>query len=665
MKIKFLTPGFLLVLIAPFVFFYGLSLDKAGSGTWGWLIELIGAICVWIGAPMMIYGQLASLEPSITKMKPIKIKRDILLTIAVLSCGYLSFKWSSQIASWLKEPVGFGVNEDFIVFWGILGMATGSISLVINILVWSYANARSIYLHLRNLPFAIMIIIKLRKTTLRIVDHAEKHWFRLSKTNIRVLALNVLIVLIILPLPGLGWFRWIALLLSLWIFRKLGALIGYQTTLEQIGRTITPILALCGLIYGYFLTDPLSSAISNSFGVFFLFFSFNVPKLILQKDNFFERFLFSLICGFVAFGGNIFMGATLSVLESIRNGASYSVLGDKLMGALGPAILALLGFLAAELFCDAPLLQMRGVSNYSYEKASGSLFYLSFFLGFGGNRIISPLLFFLSFLLIVRRQKPTTRLLKKLWSEVGNLRNSLVGKFMDTSVDQKLVTEGILNSTVIAMLNFRFLGHTQMEPVHYLIILVQCFPLLLFLFAVKRFLVLYTISGGSLIATGLAGLAYIRSWPFGAFMIELSRSLTVLFSSTGVGEVPTVTFLSWIVTIYLMVTLSVVVSIPIDHIRRKMETAFAEKCRDGLRKLYRSSILIMLGACILFALCLYPTLLEYYPTFSKLEGGELINYDLFWVFFILFNAMFALPLLFSRYELSRPIELLKEECNRF
>jgi hypothetical protein len=350
------------------------------------------------------------------------------------------------------------------------------------------------------------------------------------------------------------------------------------------------------------------------------------------------------------------MGSTLSILESIRSGASYGLLGDELLNALGPAILAGLGILAAELFCDAPLLHARGVDSYTYEKVSGSMFYLSFFLGFGGNRIISPLLFAVS-LIFVAKERKAADFAGKVWSGVKELRKSLVRRFLDTSIDQRLVTEGILGSAILAMLNLRFLGHVQIEPIHLLVILAQIAPFFLLLYPKKDFPTLYIISNMSVVLTGLAGIVYIRSWPFCAFMTELSSNLSGMFNSVGVGEVPIATFLSWVAFFYLNITVGTFVSVPIDGIRRKMEKAFRQNRQDALKKLYRLSLLVMVIGSALLMLCLYPILLKYYPSFTKRENGELVYYDLFWAFFLLYSAVFMIKLLFSRYELHRPIDL--------
>ena len=673
MRTKYLALGFLLIIVAPYVFSCGQALEKTGHyvrkyeggpmewepgmSTWGTLIEFLGAFCVWIGVPLIIYGHIAKSQMQRSAEGLKKRKREIVIAITVLLLGVVAFEWSNQLSLELVSFFNIDLDTSFILFWGIVGIVTSIVSLGLILIMSVKENASMIFRHLTNLRTTLIILSISRRILSNLTGRAERCGYGPSRYTLISLELNILLILTAVTLPGLGWFRWVAALLFLWIFGKNGRTIGYQVLLSQVGKNITPVFALLGLVYGYVLIDPLSSAILNSLGVFFLFFSFDVPRLVLNRDDFFERLLFSAICGFVAFGGNIFMGSSLGILESIRSGVSYSSIGNRLLDALGPAILAGLAIIAAELFCDAPLLRARGVDSYTYEKVSGSLFYLSFFFGFGGNRIISPLLFAVALLFVAGEKKAVVDLARGVWSGVTELRKSLVSKFLDTSIDQRLVTEGILGSAVLAILNLRFLGHVQVEPVHLLVILVQSAPILLLLYPKKDFPTIYIISNMSVVLTGLVGIVYLRSWPFCAFMTELSSSLSGMLNSVGVGEVPLATFLSWVAFFYLNITVGTIVSIPIDSIRRRMEKAFRQNRRDDLKKLYHLSLLVMIIGSALLMLCLYPILLEYYPSFTKQEHGQLVYYDLFWAFFLLYSAVFVAKLLFLRYELYRPIDL--------
>jgi hypothetical protein len=143
-------------------------------------------------------------------------------------------------------------------------------------------------------------------------------------------------------------------------------------------------------------------------------------------------------------------------------------------------------------------------------------------------------------------------------------------------------------------------------------------------------------------------------------MTELSSNLSGMFNNVRVGEVPIGTFLSWVAFFYLNITVGTFVRVPIDGIRRKMEKAFRQNRQDTLRKLYRLSLLFMVVGSALLMLCLYPILLEYYPSLARREHGELVYYDLFWALFLLYTVVFVIKLLFSRHELYRPIDLSED-----
>jgi len=482
----------------------------------------------------------------------------------------------------------------------------------------------------------------------------------LNSCRVSSVVANIFIVLMILIPPGFNWFLLMAGYTFFRLFGMRRVSISFQAFLEDLGRKTSPILAFWGIVYGYFLTDPLSSAASNFFGVFFLFFIFNLPKLLLKKDDPIERTIFSVVCAIMALSGSVFIGSILSTLENIKNGAySYEALGDTLWGVLGPLILVLAALIAANDFCEVPILRKRGVTDYAYEKASGSLLSLSFFLGFGGNRILSPLLLILSFILVITHQRPTRRFPTEVWHRMKTLKESFVNRFVDTSIDGRLITDAVLGSATLALLNFRFFGHVQTEPVHILVILLQTIPFFLFLIPRKPFFLPYIASSIGIVFTGIAGLIYVRSWPFYAFMAELSVHFSKLLDATGRGIVAPATFLSVVLYLNLSITVSAVQQMPIDIIRRKMEKAFKQNRLDNLQKMYRSSISIMVVTLILFASCLYPLLLEYRPMFGMLQNGEMVYYDLFWVFFIFFPWVYAGNLMRSLREIHKPIDLFR------
>jgi len=675
MRSKYLFLGLLLVLIAPYVLSYGQTLEKTGhyvkrheGGPWEWepglsilgmVVEFFGVIFLWSGVPLTILSLIIQSKPGPTSFT--KMKKETIISAVALSCGYVAFVWSSQLKS--ESAVIFGVNVTtwFITLWGIAATIAGSISLVAILISGVRQHVNFAVNRLINSHGTRLIRISLEKISSNLTNRAGKFGYGPPSYSMTSLILNLLMFLTIVTVPGFTWFRWVAMFLFFWIYVRKGSSVGYQVLLEQVGKNATPVLATLGLLYGFVFSDPLSSAISNSAAVFFLFFSFNVPELILHRSKFLERLLFSSICGFLAFGGNLFMGSTLGILESLRNGGSYDALGGKLGDISILLILVVGGIVAAELFCDAPLLRARGVSSYAYEKASGSLFYLSFFFGFGGNKIISPLLFTISFGMLLIRWRLVSNPAREAWSSVRKLRLSLVEKFVDTSIDQRLITEGVLGSAVLAMLNFRFIGYVQIEPIQIFTIVLQSVPFLLFLYHKRRFSVIYTVSTLSVIITGLTGLFYIRSWPFCAVMTEVSTSLSGLFGSTGVGDVPVATFLSWVLFFYLYITLSEIIGIPIDGIRRRMEKVFKQYRRDELKKLYRLSLLVILIGSALFMLCSYFVLMRYHPSFAMLQQGELVHYDLFWFFLSLYTGGFVAKYVFSRYELYRPIYLVQDQ----
>lgn len=675
MRPKYLFLGLLLVLISPYVLSYSQTLEKTGhyvkrseGGPWEWepglsilgtVVGFFGTISLWSGVPLMILGLIVRPKPSSVSF--MKMKSETITSTVVMLCGYTVYVWSSQLKSESAVIFGLEVTTWFITLWGIAATVVGSISFVAILIRGLRQHGACAVKRLKNSQGSKLIHISLERMSSGLTDRAGKLGYGPPSYSGTSLILNLLMVLTIATIPGFTWFRWVAVFLFCWIFIRKGSSVGYQVLLEQVGKNATPLLAVLGLLYGFVFSDPLSSAISNSAAVFFLFFSFNVPKLILHKSEFLERMLSSSICGFLAFGGNLLMGSTLGVLETLRNGGSYDALGVRLDDMPIPLVVAAAGIIAAELFCDARLLRAREVSSYAYEKASGSLFYLSFFFGFGGNKIISPLLFIISFGMLLIRWRVMSNPAQEVWSNVRRLRLSLVEKFVDTSIDQRLITEGVLGSAVLAMLNFRFIGYIQTEPIQIFTIMVQSVPFLLFLFLEKRFSVNYVVSKLSIIVTGLIGLFYFSSWPFCGLMADVSANLSGLFASTGVGEVPVATFLSWVPIFYLYITLDEIAGIPIDGIRRGMEGSFKQNRQDELKKSYRLSLLVMFIGSVLFTLCAYFILMRYHPSFAMLQQGELVHYDLFWPFLFLYTGAFVAKHVFSRYELYRPIHLLRDQ----
>ncbi len=178
-----------------------------------------------------------------------------------------------------------------------------------------------------------------------------------------------------------------------------------------------------------------------------MFFLINFPKLLLKKEDTFERTIFSLVCATVAFGGNLLVGSIAGVLEAIQKGAyTYGALGDVLLNVLFSLVLVILCIAAADYFCGIPILRKRNAVDYSYEKASGSLFYLSFILGLGGNKIINPVLLAVSLVVNITQFKPAKRLPSRIWQSFKSLKNSFVSRFIDTTVSSRLVTEAVLGS---------------------------------------------------------------------------------------------------------------------------------------------------------------------------------------------------------------------------
>lgn len=673
MRSKYLILGILLVLISPFVLSFAQTLSDTGhyvkrssGGSWEWdpglsiwgtAIGLFGTIFLWSGVPLIVLGLIT--QPKGRSLSLLKMKHETTISTVILLCGCVASVWSSQLKSQSIFIFDFEVPIWLVTMFGIGITIAGSLSLV-GILIRGWRQQFGIAAKkLKDCHGSKLINISLEKISSDLTNRASKSGFGPPSCSGASLILTLLIVLTIVTIPIFVWLRWIAMFLFCWAFIRKGSSVGYQVLLEQVGKNATPVVAALGLLYSFAFPDPLSSAISNSTGVFFLFFSFDVPRLIVHANEFFERTLFSLICAFLAFGGNFFMGSVLGVLETLRDGGSYDALGTKLDSTIFPIILLVVGIIVAELFCEARFLRARGFDNYAYEKASGSLFYLSFFFGFGGNKIISPLLFSVSFGMLLIGWRVIKNPAQEAWSNVRKLRLSLVEKFVDTSIDQQLVTEGVLGSAVLAMLNFRFIGYIQIELVQVLTILAQSVPFLLFLCIGKRFFTNYVASRLLIILTSLVGLFYFSSWSFCGLMASVATNLSNLFGSTGIGEVPAITFLSWIPFFCLFIVLGEVTGIPIDLVRRGMERSYKNNRQDQLKKSYRLSMVIMFFGSALFLLCSYLILMRYHPSFVMLQNGEPIYYDLFWPFLLLYTGGFAAKELFSRYELYKPINLLQ------
>lgn len=90
-----------------------------------------------------------------------------------------------------------------------------------------------------------------------------------------------------------------------------------------------------------------------------------------------------------------------------------------------------------------------------------------------------------------------------------------------------------------------------------------------------------------------------------------------------------------------------------------MEKVFKQKRQGELKKLYKLSLFVMFIGSALFMLCSYFILMIYHPSFAMLQQGELVNYDLFWVFLFLYTGAFGAKYVFSRYEIYRPINLVR------
>lgn len=202
MEAKYLILGCLLVLVAPYLFSYGKALEKTGHyvrrfkggpSEWepglshlGIAIEFIAAVSVWVGVPFLIYGQVAHHKLHLLK-GALPMMKEAIFSIAVLICGYVTIQFATNLCLWLELGVGIILDESFVTFWGIVGIVAGGVSIIIMIIVWTYANASLIHVFLKNLTLVKRIYTQLVKADFHIVSYEEK--YRLLVRKIRLLKL--------------------------------------------------------------------------------------------------------------------------------------------------------------------------------------------------------------------------------------------------------------------------------------------------------------------------------------------------------------------------------------------------------------------------------------------------------------------------------------------
>ena len=64
---------------------------------WGTLIEFFGAFCVWVGVPLVIYGQIAG--PKVRESATLtKRKGEIVAATILLVLGVVAFEWGNQLS---------------------------------------------------------------------------------------------------------------------------------------------------------------------------------------------------------------------------------------------------------------------------------------------------------------------------------------------------------------------------------------------------------------------------------------------------------------------------------------------------------------------------------------------------------------------------------------
>lgn len=202
MEAKYLILGFLLILIAPYLFSYGMALEKTGHyirrheggpSEWepglshlGIAIEFVAAVSVWVGVPFLIYGQVAHYKLHLLKGELPAIKEAI-FSIAVLIWGCITIQCTTNLCLWFELGVGIVLDESFVTFWGIVGIVAGGVSIIIMLIVWTYTNASLIHVFLKNLTPVKRIYTQLTKTDFHIVIYEEK--YRLLVRKIRLLKL--------------------------------------------------------------------------------------------------------------------------------------------------------------------------------------------------------------------------------------------------------------------------------------------------------------------------------------------------------------------------------------------------------------------------------------------------------------------------------------------